>query len=184
MKRNAIFLTLGMLLIAGLLCSCGFSGEKSLEDELGLSDDTAYGSKKDDDAAAEEVRKALEFALAEENIYEKVCRAKELEFYVTIDNQDVIELQGLDDPIAKEAVLKDIGRTIRTYKNDDISNLGVRLTSKERTKEGSMCWIQAKYNDTRLTFEIRYMDNAGQPTDKVTWDGRAASDENAGDTES
>lgn len=186
---RAVLLTLGMLLAAGALYSCGSKGDQDdlneLRDELGLSENSSKkkGNPKDDDSSAKKIRDAVELALADEIVYDAVCNELNeqdtgLVFYVTIDNEGVVELKGLDPTKdGGKALLKDLMHTVGMIESGGNEVVGINLVSKERTKEGSKCWIQAKYDENRMSFMVNFMDKAGKTTDKIAWDGKEASDE-------
>lgn len=121
-----------------------------------------------DDSAAGEVREALTLALGDNDIYETITDNSINVFYVTIDENGDVALEDLAADKGGDEVLKEIKSTVGTNK---AGNVGIDLSSKERKKSGSKCYIQAKYDDARQAYVVKYMDAQGKQTDKIAWDG-------------
>lgn len=133
--------------------------------------------KQKDDSAAGEVREALELALADNDVYEAVNTelAGGKVFYVTIDNAGKVALDGLDSSKdGGKAVLAEIKNTVGTVDGTASGATGIKLSSKARQDSNSKCWIKASYDDTRQAFVVRYIDNSGETSDKIAWDGKKA----------
>ena len=98
-----------------------------------------------DDSAAAEVRTALENALADNTIYEKVNGSAEIK--VTITGSDgVVTITGDVDNVIKTDIWQTIGG------DDATKTPKIKIASKDRA--GKTCSFSAKYSSTRQAYII------------------------------
>lgn len=99
-----------------------------------------------DDSAASEVRSALENALADNAIYEKVNVSPKIEVEIIGSTGEVKVTDGDVDDVIKKDIYQTIGG------DDSTQTPKIAISSKARKNQ--TCTITANYNSTRQTYVI------------------------------